>query len=278
MRKLGILAGSGPLPGRVGAAARAAGRDVFVVGLEGFAERPVITPFDHQVIRLGAAGQIIAALKAEGCQDLVMIGPIRRPSLLNMRPDAEGARLLARIGRAAFAGDDGLLKAVIRILGEEGFSVIGAQDILGEALGPAGLLTATAPDAQAMADIARGVAVVKMLGAADTGQGCVVQQGLVIALEAIEGTDAMLQRAGTLRRPGPGGVLVKLLKPGQDRRADLPTIGPVTIAQAIAAGLRGVAFEAEATILVARSESIAAANQGGVFLLGIDPNNFGAPT
>lgn len=276
MRKLGILAGSGPLPGRVAAAARAAGRDVFIVGLEGFAEIGVIAPFDHQVIRLGAAGRIVAELKAQKCLDLVMIGPIRRPSLLNMRPDAEGARLLARIGRAAFAGDDGLLQAVIRILGEEGFSVIGAHDILGETLGPAGLLTATGPDAQAMADIARGVAVAKLLGSADAGQGCVVQQGLVIALEAIEGTDAMLQRAGQLRRPGPGGVLVKLLKPGQDRRADLPTIGPVTIAQAIAAGLRGVAFEAEATILIARADSIAAANQGGIFLLGIDPISFGA--
>ena len=276
MRKLGILAGSGPLPGRVAAAARAAGRDVFIVGLDGFAEAHVIAPFDHQMIRLGAAGRIVAELKARACQDLVMIGPIRRPSLLNMRPDAEGARLLARIGRAAFAGDDGLLKAVIRILGEEGFSVIGAHDILGEALGPAGLLTEISPDAQAMADIARGVAVAKLLGGADAGQGCVVQQGLVIALEAIEGTDAMLQRAAQLRRPGPGGVLVKLLKPGQDRRADLPTIGPVTIAHAIAAGLRGVAFEAEATILISRAVSVAAANQGGIFLLGIDPTQFGA--
>jgi DUF1009 family protein len=276
LRKLGILAGSGPLPGRVAAAARAAGRDVFIVGLDGVAEAHVIAPFDHQMIRLGAAGRIVAELKARACQDLVMIGPIRRPSLLNMRPDAEGARLLARIGRAAFAGDDGLLKAVIRILGEEGFSVIGAHDILGEALGPTGLLTEISPDAQAMADIARGVAVAKLLGGADAGQGCVVQQGLVIALEAIEGTDAMLQRAAQLRRPGPGGVLVKLLKPGQDRRADLPTIGPVTIAHAIAAGLRGVAFEAEATILISRAVSVAAANQGGIFLLGIDPTQFGA--
>ncbi len=275
MRKLGILAGSGPLPGRVAAAARAAGREVFIVGLEGFAEIPVIAPFDHQIIRLGAAGRIVAELKAHGCQDLVMIGPVRRPTLFNLRPDADGARLVARIGRAAFSGDDGLLKAVIRVLGEEGFAVIGAHDILGEALGPAGLLTKIAPDAEAMADIARGIDVARALGAADAGQGCVVQQGLVIALEAVEGTDAMLQRAGGLRRPGPGGVLVKLLKPGQDRRADLPTIGPVTIALAIAAGLRGVVFEAEATILIAQADSIAAANQGGLFLLGIDPSNFG---
>ena len=155
----------------------------------------------------------------------MLVGPVRRPSLLDLRPDAEGARLLARIGRAAFAGDDGLLAAVVRVLGEEGFRVVGAHEILTEAVGPEGLLSRAAPDAAALADIARGVAVARALGAVDVGQGCVVQQGIVLAVEAIEGTDAMLARAAALRRPGPGGVLVKLVKPGQDRRADLPTIG-----------------------------------------------------
>ena len=160
----------------------------------------------------------------------MLVGPVRRPSLLDLRPDAEGARILARIGRAAFAGDDGLLAAVVRVLGEEGFRVVGAHEVMAEALGPRGLLTRAAPDAQAMADIARAIAVARALGAVDVGQGCVVQQGCVLAVEAVEGTDAMLARAGPLRRPGYGGVLVKLVKPGQDRRADLPTIGPRTIA------------------------------------------------
>ena len=272
---LGILAGGGVLPARIAAAAQAAGRAVFIVGLEGFADPAVVAPFPHAMIRLAAAGRILSELRAHSCRDLVMIGPIRRPSLLDMRPDAEGAKLLARIGLAAFAGDDGLLKAVIRVLSEEGFVVRGAQDILAEALGPAGLLTATRPDAQAMADIARGVKVLAVLGAADIGQACVVQQGLMLAVEAIEGTDAMIARAGALRRPGPGGVLVKLLKPGQDRRADLPTIGPVTITHAAQAGLRGVAFEAEATILAERHTTIATANAAGLFLLGIDPKTYG---
>jgi DUF1009 family protein len=113
--------------------------------------------------------------------------------------------------------------------------------------------------------------VARALGAADVGQCCVVQQGLVLCVEAIEGTDAMLQRAGALRRPGPGGVLVKLVKPGQERRADLPTVGPGTIEAAAAAGLRGVAFEAGGTILAERAASIAAADLAGLFLLGLDP-------
>jgi DUF1009 family protein len=270
-RRLGIIAGGGPLPAKVAAAARAAGRGVFIIGLEGFADPALLAPWPHEMRRLGAAARIIAALRENGCQDLVMIGPVRRPSLLDLRPDAEGAKLLARIGRAAFAGDDGLLAAVIRVLTEEGFTVIGVQQILREAVAPAGVLSAATPDAQAMADINRGVQVARLLGSADVGQGCVVQQGLVLAVEAIEGTDAMLLRAGALRRDGIGGVLVKLVKPGQDKRADLPTIGPNTVRNAAAAGLRGVAFEAQATILADREACLDAANAAGLFLLGLDP-------
>ena len=272
MRALGILAGGGPFPGRVAAAAVAAGRPVFVVALRGFAESAVIGAYPHQVIRMGAAGEILAALRNRGCADVVLVGPVRRPSLLDLRPDAEGARILARIGRAAFSGDDGLLAALVRVLGEEGFRVVGAHEVLTEAVGPRGVLGRVAPDAAALADIARGAEVTRALGRADVGQGCVVQQGIVLAVEAIEGTDAMLARAGPLARPGPGGVLVKLVKPGQDRRADLPTIGPATLARALAAGLRGVAFEAGGTLLTDRAGCIAAADEAGLFLIGVEPD------
>jgi DUF1009 family protein len=266
---LGILAGGGPFPGRVAAAAHAAGRAVFVVGLEGYAEPAVIAPWPHEMARLGAAGRILGLLRGHGVRDLVLVGPVKRPSIFDLRPDAEGARILARVGRAAFSGDDGLLAAVVRVLAEEGFRVLGAHEILTEALGPAGLLTVAAPDAQALADIDRAVAVTRALGAVDVGQGCVVQQGIVLCVEAIEGTDAMLARAAGLRREGPGGVLVKLVKPGQDRRADLPTIGPATIGAAVAAGLRGVAFEAGGTLMTDREATIAAADAAGLFVLGL---------
>jgi hypothetical protein len=269
---LGILAGGGPLPGRIAAAARAAGRQVFLVGLEGFADPAVLASWPHEVIRIGAAGRILAALRAHACRDLVLIGPVRRPSLLDLRPDAEGARILARIGRAAFAGDDGLLAAVVKVLGEEGFQVLSANQVLNEAIAPAGLLTRTAPDALAMADVRRGITVARALGAVDVGQACVVQQGIVLAVEAAEGTDAMLARCAELARAGPGGVLVKLVKPRQDRRADLPTIGPATVAGALGAHLRGVAFEAGGTILADREAAIAAADVAGMFLLGLGPD------
>ena len=259
------------------AAARDAGRPVFVVALRGFAEMAAIAAFPHAEIRLGAAGEILAALRRAGCRDLVLIGPVRRPSLVSIRPDGEGARIMARIGRAAFSGDDGLLAAVVRVLGEEGFRVIGAHEVLTEAVGAAGVLGRHVPDDTARADIARGRVVARALGQVDVGQGCIVQQGIVLAVEAIEGTDAMLGRAAGLARPGPGGVLIKLVKPGQDRRADLPTIGPDTIRAAASAGLRGIAFEAGGTLLIDRDGCIAGADAAGLFLLGIDPDIDASP-
>lgn len=268
---LGILAGGGPLPGRVAAAAQAAGRSVFLVGLEGFAEQAVLAPYPHATARLGAAGRILTLLRAHRCRDLVLVGPVKRPSFLDLRPDAEGARILGRIGRAAFAGDDGLLAAVVRVLADEGFRVLGAHEILTEAVGPSGVLSRVRPDAQAMADLSRAARVCALLGEADVGQACVVQQGIVLCVEAAEGTDAMLARAAGLARPGPGGVLLKLVKPGQERRADLPTIGPETLRAAAAAGLRGVGFEAGGTLLTDRDATIAAADAAGLFLIGADP-------
>lgn len=269
---LGIIAGGGMMPLRVAAAAQAAGREVFLLGLEGFAQPALLASYPHAFARIGAAGRIVELLRAHQVRDLVLVGTVRRPGFFDLRPDAEGAKLLARIGRAAFAGDDGLLRAVIKVLGELGFNVLGAHEVLREALGPRGLLTRTAPDAQAMADISRGIKVARRLGELDVGQGCVVQLGLVLAVEAIEGTDAMLARCGALRREGVGGVLVKLVKPGQERRADLPTIGAQTIRNAAAAGLRGVAFEAGGTLLAERAEAIALADAAGLFLLGFDPD------
>ncbi|HQT46520.1 MAG: UDP-2,3-diacylglucosamine pyrophosphatase [Acidocella sp. 20-63-7] len=270
-KPLGIVAGGGPLPGRVAEAAQAGGRPVFIAALEGFAEPDVVAPYAHQFFRLDAVGAIRQALREYGCTDLVVIGPVKRPSIFSLRPDAEGIRLIAKIGRAAFLGDDGLLAAVLRVLEEEGYHILGMHDIVGDALGPEGLLSKAAPDDAARADIQRGIAVLKIIGAADIGQACVVQQGIVLAAEAVEGTDAMLARAGGLARPGPAGVLVKLAKPGQERRADLPTIGPATLRNAQKAGLRGIAFEAGGTILTDKAAMIDIADEAGLFLIGVKP-------
>ncbi len=267
---LGIIAGGGGFPAEIAEAALASGRRVFVVGLQGNADAEVISKYPHEFARIGAIGKIRGLLEANGCRDVVMVGRVRRPSIRDLRPDAEGMKFLARIGVAAFSGDDRILGAVVRLLGEDGFRVVGAHEVMTSALAPAGLLTEAAPDEQALADIARGREVALALGAVDVGQGCVVQQGLVLAVEAIEGTDAMLARAGPLARSGPGGVLVKMAKPGQELRADLPALGPATVAAAHAAGLRGIAYSAGGALLAERERMVSDAGRAGIFLIGID--------
>ncbi|WP_270937753.1 LpxI family protein [Falsiroseomonas oryzae] len=280
---LGLIAGAGAMPVRVADAVASAGRPVFCVLLEGFAAPADFARHPHEVVALGQIGRMVAALRARGARDLVLAGRVTRPSLLSLRFDAEGARLAAKLGaRALFGGDDGLLSAVLHLIRAEGFNPLGAQEVMDGLLMEPGTPTAAKPDAQARADIARGIAVAQALGAADVGQCCVVQQGLVLGVEAIEGTDALLARCAGLRREGPGGVLVKLVKPRQDVRADLPAIGPETVRGAAAAGLAGIAVEARSgqgaqaagTIVLDRAETVAAADAAGLFLAAIRPAEF----
>ncbi|GAA0602218.1 UDP-2,3-diacylglucosamine diphosphatase LpxI [Craurococcus roseus] len=269
---LGILAGGGELPLRVARAARAAGRPVFAVVLAGWGEPGQWAGLPHTVERPGAAGRILARLRAERVRQLVLAGRARRPSVAALRPDAVGMRIVARIGTGFLLGDDGLLRAVARVLEEEGFEVVSPQSVLTGLLPPSGLLAGAPPDDATRADIRRGVAVCRALGAADVGQAAVVQQGLVLGVEAIEGTDALLARCGELRREGGGrGVLVKLAKPGQDRRLDLPAVGPDTVRHAAAVGLAGIAFGAGSTVLLDRERTVAAAESAGLFLLALEP-------
>lgn len=268
--KLGILAGGGALPRRLIAAAHTQGRAVFVVAFHGQTETATAEAAPSFWAHLGNAGEVLERLRREGVEELVLAGPIRRPSLLKLRLDARAAKFVAQIGRRAF-GDDGLLGAVVRTLEEEeGFRVIGVQEILGDLLMSAGTYGHHHPDAQAEADIARGLDVVRALGRLDVGQAAVIQQGLVLGVEAIEGTDALLRRAGELQREGPGGVLVKIAKPGQETRVDLPTVGLTTVQGLRSAGLRGLAIQAGATLVIDRQEVIAACNDAGLFLIGLD--------
>lgn len=268
--KLGIIAGGGSLPGRLIAACRDAGRPFFVLAMEGHADRAVIGPDAPQAwVRMGAAGTGIRLLKEAGCEHLVLAGPVRRPSLADLRPDWRTTRFFGRLGLRAL-GDDGLLTALIHELEADGFTVVGVDTILTDLKPEPGVLGRVEPDAQARADVARAVEVALALGRLDVGQAVVVQQGIVLGVEAVEGTDALLARCGGLRRAGPGGVLVKLCKPGQETRVDLPAVGPVTINNAAAAGLRGIAMHAGASVLVEREETLRRADAAGLFLMGVE--------
>jgi DUF1009 family protein len=271
---LGVIAGGGSLPLRVVQAASAMGRPVHVVVLEGHGDPAAYAGQSHATLRWGLAAQMLSWLKQHGVRQVVLAGTVARPSLLSLRPDAASMKLLGRIGRAAFNGDDSILRAVMKVLAEEGFEVVGAQALLTGLLPEAALLAGPMPDDVARGDIARGLAVCHAMGAVDVGQAVIVQQGLVLGVEAIEGTDALILRAGGLKREGPAPILVKALKPTQSTLADLPTIGPKTVESAHTAGLRGLAFQANGTILLERDTTIAAAEAAGIFLLAFNPADY----
>ena len=270
--KLGIIAGGGALPARLAAAAKAAGRAVFVVMLDGHANDPTLESYPQTTLRLGAAAKILDAMRAEDCVDIVLAGKVARPSFSAMRPDWRATKLLMKVGMKAL-GDDGLLRLVGQELEREGFRLIGAHEILTDLAVEEGVLGTVQPDEQAMSDAKHGLSVARILGQADVGQGCVVQQGLVLALEAIEGTDEMLRRSALYKREGVGGVLVKSAKPQQDKRLDLPAIGLKTIEESHKAGLRGIALLAGGTMIIDREAVLARADALGMFIVGLRADN-----
>ena len=271
--KLGILAGGGPVPGHLFEACRATGRPVFIIAFEGQADPDVIGDAPHAWVRLGAVDEMLKLFRAEGVEEIVMAGPVRRPTLKELRPDRRAARFLAR--GLLNKGDNGLLGAIVRSLEEdEGFRVVGADTVLHEMRAPEGPFGKVTADPESKADIAHGVRVLDATGHLDIGQAVVVQQGIVLGLEAAEGTQGLLARSGTLRREGRGGVLVKFPKAGQETRADMPTIGPDTVADTVAAGLVGIAVGAGNTLVLDQSGVIAAADAAGIFIVGIRPRDY----
>ena len=249
-------------------ACQASGRNFFVIAIEDQADPETVDGVPHAWNRLGAVGTSLDLLREAGVEELVLAGRIKRPSMLAMRPDRLTAGILAKLGKHAL-GDDALLTALVEHLESEGFRVVGPDDVVADLVVREGTYGSVRPDQQAERDIDYGIEVARRLGAADVGQAVVVQQGLVLAVEAIEGTDAMVARAGDLRREGPGGVLVKVSKPGQERRTDLPTVGPDTVHNAAAAGLRGIAVESGSALVIDSDAVVRAADAAGLFVVGV---------
>ncbi|OSQ37936.1 LpxI family protein [Thalassospira mesophila] len=268
--KIGLIAGGGDLPARLVDAAKASGRAVFVIALQGYCTAPETFGVPYQTIRLGAVAKILHHLKVQGCTDVVLAGKVQRPSFGSIRPDWRGAKILLKIGIRSL-GDDGLLRLLAREFEQDGFKLTGAHEIMTDLVASEGVLGKISPDDQAWADARHGLAVARILGQADVGQGCIVQQGLVLGLEAIEGTDEMIRRSALYARPGVGGVLVKASKPQQDKRLDLPAIGVTTVEEAHKAGLRGIALLAGGTMIIDREAVLARAEELGMFVVGLKP-------
>ena len=266
--KLGILAGGGSIPKHLIDACEKQRRPCFVVAIEDNADPESISSATHCYVNLGSIGKIIDSLKKADVREVVMAGRVERPSWREMHLDRRALKMLPKV-LAGGQGDGSILSLVIKELELEGFRVVGIDDILGDVLTPEGCLGEHQPDGMAQDDISRAMEVGLALGSVDVGQAVVVQQGVVLGVEAIEGTDSLLERCSELRLTGNGGVLLKLKKVSQDSRVDLPTMGPDTVRKAIVAGLRGIALEARASLLVDRESIVKDADLGGIFVIGV---------
>lgn len=273
-----VIAGGGVLPMAVIESARASGRAVYPVGIRDEADT-ALSRFDPLWVSWGQIGRMFSQMKNAGVRDVVLIGGVsKRPDFRSVAGDLGTMRRLPRILKTLARGDDGLLQGVIRIFEDEGFRVIGAHELAPGLLVGAGPLGRISWRAEHRRDLALGLRAATELGRLDIGQAAVAVNGRIIAVEAAEGTDAMLRRcaelraAGRVKWQGRAGVLVKAVKPQQDARVDLPSIGPNTAALVAECGLSGIAVTADRVLCAERDELARIADGAGLFVAGLGPS------
>jgi len=270
---LAIVCGGGSLPFAVADAVAKRGRRAVLFAIRGWADPQRVLGYPHHWAALGRFGWFCRVARQEGCRDVVFIGALGRPAIWKIKPDLKTLQLLPRIFAIYRGGDDHLLSGVARIFEEHGFRLIGAHEIAPEILMPEGPLGRERPSERDDVDIAKGFALLEAISPFDIGQAAVVAGGRVLAVEAAEGTDQMLARIHELRKNGPmaaeRGVLIKAAKHGQDRRVDLPSIGPQTIVGAARAGLAGIAVVAGSTIMAEPAQIAELADRERLFVLGL---------
>lgn len=270
--RVAIIAGNGLLPINVAEALTTAGNPPFLVPLRGEAD-PILYKYEHQEISIVEFAKLVRSMKAAGVDRVVLAGGVTsRPHVSDLKLDWPTLRAVPYVLRALGQGDDALLRAFIGLLESFGFKVVGAHEVVPDLLSPspAQILTRAVPDARERHNLELAMESALRLGDLDVGQGAIAVGGRVVALEGAEGTDQMIERVRELRAarriPRRGGVLVKMAKPQQDERADLPTIGISTVENAAKAGLTGIAVEAGRTFILGFGETIAAANDKGLFI------------
>jgi len=274
-KALAIICGGGSFPGAVADAVARRGRRPVMFGIKGWAEAKVIERYAHHWIAIGQAGRFFRLAHAENCREVLFIGTVLRPPITQLRLDWQTIKLMPRVVRAFRGGDDNLLSGIAGVAETGGLRVIGVHDVAPELFVPEGVLGRCQPSGRDKADIARALKVIATLGPFDIGQAAIVANNHVLAVEAAEGTDNMLARIAELRRlgrvtsPRGVGVLVKAPKPGQDRRFDLPSIGPRTIENVARAGLAGLAVAADSTMIAEPELVTAEADRAKIFFVGI---------
>ncbi|WP_299484047.1 UDP-2,3-diacylglucosamine diphosphatase LpxI [uncultured Roseibium sp.] len=274
--RLALIAGNGSLPGQIADALVLAGRDVKIVAIKGEAEAATRERASAE-LGWGEIGRLYNFLEKTGCRDVLLIGGVsRRPDFTSILGDFGTMQRLPTIFRTLTGGDDSLLTKVIRLFESEGFRVVGIKDVAPQLLASSGVLGRTRPSSDDQHDLELALKATEKLGELDIGQAAVAIGGRVVALEGAEGTDAMLERccelkrSGRVRTKGRSGVLVKTAKRNQDFRVDLPTVGPKTIELAVAAGLSGVAVEAQGALIADKDETLKKADAMDIFVIGIE--------
>lgn len=274
--RVGIIAGGGSLPVEVAAGLVEGGHPPVIILIEGQADRlSDLASYEHESLALEDIGALVALLRRRRISHLVLAGEIkRRPRLVDMRPSLSLLALIPSVVMALARGDDGLLRILTRGLEARGIKVVGAHEVVPRLVAAEGPLTKALPRKSDWRDIEAAHAAAKAIGALDIGQAAIAIGGRAIALEGIEGTSGLLDRTKQLRGHGrlagkTRGVLVKCAKPGQELRADLPSIGPRTVEAAHAAGLAGIAVEAGRSLILEGPTVVARANALGLFVVGL---------
>lgn len=266
--KLGLIAGGGQIPALIRDASRAEGRPLFIAALNGFCDPATVSGAEHDWFDLPQVGRLLKALKKAGVVEICLCGSVSKPDFKSLKPDLKGALLLPKLIAAALQGDDAILRVVIGAFEQDGFRIVGADSLMQGLLVRPQVYAAITPTPAQSVDIDLALKAARALGAADKGQAAVAAQGQVVGLEDNAGTDALLRRMAATPSAR-GGVLVKCVKPQQDRRVDLPTVGVTTVENAAAAGLNGIAVEAGAALMVDAEAVARAADRLGLFVIGL---------
>ena len=275
MAKLGIIAGGTALPDAVAQGSQKLGRDFFIIALTGITDPSWVGQYPHKWFRLGQVGGMLREFKKQKVSEMVFVGHLQRPSFkpadwLQYFPDWQGFKLLfLLLGHRM--GDDNLLRKVANFVEKHGIRVIGADQLVPDSLMPRGILTTKNPTADEGKDIDYATTILRKWAELDQGQSIVVQHGIILGVEAAEGTDELIKRCGQYQRKGTGPVLVKIKKPQQDRRLDMPTIGENTIKNAVAAGFSGIAVQAGEALFLQPLACIMEADKNGLFIAGFEP-------
>jgi DUF1009 family protein len=273
---LGLVAGTGRLPAELAASARRCGRRVVAVGLRELADPALAGRVDaFEWAWLGDFARMLGWLREAGARDVVLGGKVPKAFLWErrdaVRPDATALAALATLGDRK---DDSLLGMVVEVIDAEGFRVRSQLELAADLVAPSGVFGAVAPTPEQERDIAFGWPVAKALGDLDVGQSVVVQGAAVLALEAVEGTDAAIERGAALADSRRGVVVVKVAKPKQDPRFDVPTIGLDTLRTLVKGGGGALAVEAGHTLVLEREALVAEADAHGIALVGVDGRRF----